>query len=140
MISSLTERDPHQMDTWKFKSIQEWVVPTRVQEVQSFLGFASFYRPFMKGFSVIAQPLITLTRTDATFEWTTIAQKMFDLLKQAFTTALLLLHPEPTKPFQFETDASDFSIGAILSQPDEIGVLHPVAYYSHKFTAPVPHI
>jgi hypothetical protein len=44
--------------------------------------------------------------------------------------------PDPTKPSHVETDGSDFAIGAILSQPDEVGVLHPVAYYSRKFTAP----
>jgi hypothetical protein len=44
--------------------------------------------------------------------------------------------PDPTKAFHVETDASDFAIGAILSQPNEVNVLHPVAYYSCKFTAP----
>ena len=63
----------------------------------------------------MTQPLIALTRKDATFKWTTAAQKAFDLLKQAFTMAPVLLHPDPTKPFQVETDASIFSIGAILS-------------------------
>ena len=96
--------------------------------MQSFLGFANFYRRFIKGFSVIVQPLIALTRKDATFEWTTAAQKAFDMLKQAFTMAPILLHPDPTKPFQVETDASDFAIGAILSQADKVGVLHLVAY------------
>ena len=47
----------------------------------------------------------------------------------------MLLHVNPTKPFQVETDASDFAIGAILSQPDDDGILHLVAYYSRKFTA-----
>ena len=83
---------------------------------------------------MIAEPLIALTRKDATFEWTTTAQKAFDLLKQAFTTTPILLHPDLTKPFQVKMDASDFTIGAILSQPDEVGGLHSVAYYSHKFT------
>ena len=87
------------MVTRKVKTVQEWVVPTQVPDVQSFLRFANFYRRFIKGFSVIAQPLIALTRKDATFEWKTIAQKAFDLLKQAFTTALVLLHPNPTKTF-----------------------------------------
>ena len=54
------------------KTIQEWVVPTQVPDVQSFLRFANFYRRFIKGFSVIAQPLIALTRKDATFEWKTV--------------------------------------------------------------------
>lgn len=46
------------MDTGKVKTIREWVVPTRVREVQSFLGFTKFYRCFIKGFPVIAQSLI----------------------------------------------------------------------------------
>jgi hypothetical protein len=60
----------------------------------------------------------------------------FNLLKQAFTTAPVLLHPDPTKTFHIETDASDFAIGTILSQPDEVGVFYLVSYYSRKFTAP----
>jgi hypothetical protein len=51
-------------------------------------------------------------------------------------TAPVLLHVDPTKPFIVETDVSDFAIGAILSQLDNNGVHHPVAYYSRKFTAP----
>jgi hypothetical protein len=49
------------------------------------------------------------------------------LLKQAFTTTPVLLHLDPTKPFHVELDASDFAIGEIYTQPDEFGVLHPVA-------------
>jgi hypothetical protein len=65
-----------------------------------------------------------------------IAEEAFDVLKQAFMTAPALLHQDLTKPFHVEMDACDFAIGGILSQPDEGGVLHPVAYYSRKFTAP----
>jgi hypothetical protein len=50
--------------------------------------------------------------------------------------ASVLLHVDQTKPFIVETDASYFAISAILSQPDKNGVHHPVAHYSHKFTAP----
>ena len=50
--------------------------------------------------------------------------------------ALVLLHPDPTKSFIVETNASNYAIGIILSQPDNDGVHHPTAYYSRKFTAP----
>ena len=50
-------------------------------------------------------------------------------------TAPILLHPNPTKSFIVETDMSYYVMGAILSQPDNDGVHHPVAYHSHKFTA-----
>jgi hypothetical protein len=94
--------------------------------VQSFLGFPNFYQRFIKGFSVIAQTLIDLTRKDTTFEWTIAAQTTFYLLKQAFMTAPVLLHPYPTKPFHVEMDASDFVIAAILSQQSEVRMLHPL--------------
>jgi hypothetical protein len=81
------------MDSRKVKTIQEWVVLTRVRDLQSFLGFANFYRRFIKGFSMIAEPLIALPHKDITFEWTTTAQTTLDLLKQTFTTTPLLFHP-----------------------------------------------
>ena len=124
------------MDQKKVVAIQEWQPPTRVRDVQSFLGFANFYRRFIKGFSSIAQPLVALTRKDKPFRWTPVEQTAFESLKTAFMSAPILLHPDPTKPFIVETDASDFAIGAILSQSDIDGILHPVAYFSRKFTAP----
>ena len=48
----------------------------------------------------------------------------------------MLVHPNPTRPFQVETDATDFSISAVLSQHDDDGTLHSVAFYSRKFTTP----
>ena len=56
------------------------------------------------------------------------------VLKNAFTSARILLHPNPTKPFIVETDASDFAIDTILSQLNNDGVHHPIAYYLRKFT------
>jgi hypothetical protein len=48
--------------------------------------------------------------------------------------APILTHPDFQKPFFLETDASDFALGAVLSQPDKDGCLHPVAFHSQKFT------
>mgnify|MGYP000532974220 FL=1 len=124
------------MDARKVAAITDWPVPTRLKEVQSFLGFANFYRRFINGFSSLVQPLIILTRKDTPFLWTSAAQRAFDALKAAFLTAPVLVHPDPTRPFQVETDASDFAIGVVLSQPDDEGTLRPVAFYSRKFTAP----
>ena len=123
------------MDPRKVATIHDWPIPTRLKEVQSFLGFANFYRRFIDRFSTIVQPLISLTRKDVPFVWTAATQHAFDALKQAFMSAPVLVHPDPAKPFQVETDASDFALGAILSQLDDDGTLHPVAYYSRKFSA-----
>ena len=117
-------------------AITDWAHPTRLKEVQSFLSFANFYRRFIDGFSSLVQPLIQLTRKDTPFLWTPVAHNVFHALKVAFLSTPVLVHPDPTCPFQVETDASNFSIGAVLSQPDDDGTLHPVTFYSRKFTTP----
>ena len=45
------------MKTDKVKAVKEWKTPTKIKKVESFLGFANFYRQFIKNFSYIARPL-----------------------------------------------------------------------------------
>jgi hypothetical protein len=59
----------------------------------------------------------------------------FDTFKKAFTSPPILIHHDPAKPFIVETDASDFALGAILSQSGIDGLLHPVTFYSQKLTS-----
>ena len=68
-------------------------------------------------------------------EWGPQAEKAFQDLKTAFTTAPILVHPDFAKAFYLETDASDFALGAVLSQMGVDGKLHLVAFYSRKFSA-----
>jgi hypothetical protein len=115
--------------------MQCWAIPSSVKDVQRFLGFANFYRRFIKGYSKITTPLTTLTCKDKPFSWNPTAQAAFDTLKMAFTSAPILIHPDPAKPFIVETDVSNFALGAILSQFGIDGLLHPVAFYSQKLTS-----
>ena len=85
-------------------------------------------------YSRIAAPLTQLTCKEK-LEWGSQAEKAFQDLKTAFTTAQILVHPDFAKAFYLETDASDFALGAILSQMDVDGKLHLVAFYSRKFSA-----
>jgi hypothetical protein len=123
------------MDKSKVETIQCWATPSSVKDVQRFLGFANFYHRFIKGYSKITPPLIALTCKDKPFSWNPTAQAAFDTLKMAFTSTWVLIHPDPVKPFIVETNASDFALGAILSQFGIDGLLHPVAFYSRKLTS-----
>ncbi len=123
------------MDKSKVETIHCWATPSSVKDVERFLGFANLYRRFIKGYSKITTPLTTLTCKDKPFSWNPTAQATFDTLKMAFTSAPILIHPDPAKPFIVETDASDFALGAILSQFGTDGLLHPVAFYSQKLTS-----
>ena len=58
----------------------------------------------------------------------------FTTLKTIFSTAPVLIHADLYETFTLEADASDFALGAILSQIGEDGKLHPVSYYSRKFS------
>lgn len=122
------------MDQKKVQAVTDWTVPKTVRDVQCFLGFANFYRIFIKNYSQIAAPLTRLTSKDK-LEWNIQARQAFEELKLAFTTAPILVHPDFTKAFYLETDASDFALGAVLSQMGNDNKLHPVAFYSRKFSA-----
>jgi len=76
-----------------------------------------------------------LTKKEAGKEWTwnPEAEMAFKELKQRFTTASVLAHFDASKPVIIKTDASDFAIGAVLSQRDEENCLHPMAFHSRKF-------
>lgn len=119
------------MDPKKVQTVLDWPTPKKVKDVQAFLGFANFYRRFIRDFAKQSAPLTRLTRKDTSFVWSEECQLAFDSLKAAFTSADLLRYFDPAKPIIIETDASDFAIAAILSQPSE-DTLHPVAFYSRK--------
>jgi hypothetical protein len=78
------------MDPEKVRAMAEWREPTNVKGVQSFLGFANFYRRFIRDFSKITTPLTKLTRKDIPWEWGNAAQSAFEQLKQAMILQLIL--------------------------------------------------
>ncbi|KAJ3541602.1 hypothetical protein NM688_g6061 [Phlebia brevispora] len=120
-----------EMDKKKVAGVLEWPVPAKVKQVQAFLGFANFYRRFIQDFAKIAKPLTTLTKKDQPWVWGEDQQNAFEALKKAFTSAPILRIPDDVNPFRLATDASDFAIGAMLSQKDPTDQLwHPVAFYS----------
>jgi hypothetical protein len=122
------------MDPKKIQAVIDWSTPKTVRDVQCFLRFANFYQIFIKNYSQVAAPLTWLTCKDK-LEWEPEAQKAFQDLKAIFTTTPILVHPDFSKPFNMETDASDFALGAVLSQEGDGRWFHPVVFYSRKFYA-----
>ena len=118
------------MDPVKTSAIDTWESPKCVKDVQRFLGFANFYRRFIKDFAKLAFPLTALTRKGKEFQWTPIKETAFQAIKEAFSNAPVLLHFDPDKECTVETDASDYVSRAILSQPDHESILCPVAFMS----------
>jgi transposase InsO family protein len=110
-------------DDDKISCIVNWKVPMNVKEVKSFLGFAGYYRRFIRHFSQIAEPLLNIAKTNvkhpkATFgdKWTKDCQDSFEKLKCLLSSTPVLGYADFTVPFILETDASSHGLGAVLSQ------------------------
>jgi len=101
-------------------------------EVQQFLGFFNYYWCFIPKYSEMAEPLMRLTKKDEPFVWESEQQLAFETMITAFTTAPALCHFDHEREVIIETDASDYVSAGVLSQRDDEGVLHPVAYFSKK--------
>ena len=120
-------------DPKKIECIKKWPTPTSVTEIRSFLGLCSYYRRFIEGYSKIAKPWHCLTEKSKKFEWTLECEKAFTSLKHLLITAPMLSHPDFSLPFILDTDASDFAIGAVLSQNIN-GAERVVAYASRTLS------
>ena len=107
-------------DRQKVETLKKIEPVKTLKDVQHFLGFANFYRRFIKDYSKIILPMTNSTSLDK-HEWQStpeIEQAQQHLVK-AFTSAPVLRHFDPGEPAIVETDASDFAIGGILSQRHE---------------------
>jgi transposase InsO family protein len=149
------------VDESRVREIREWPVPTTEMEIQAFLGFTNYYRRFIKNYSKITAPIHDVLAMEATPEARANrakekaslsggqlkalskkrrsrgidigdkARAAVEQLKDAFCHAPVLTHFQPGAPLRVETDASQFAIGAVLSQlvNDE---WHPIAFMSRK--------
>lgn len=98
------------------ESVAKFSVPKTQINIRSFLELAGYYRKFIEGFSRRARPLSDLLKKTVPFKWTEDRTKGFEDLKNALCTAPVLQHLDLNKPFILTTDASDFSVGAVLSE------------------------
>jgi transposase InsO family protein len=120
------------MEEDKVKSITEWPTPKNVKEVQQFLGLANYYRKIIDGYAGVASGLYGLTKKDQKFEWNDAAEKSFQALKDLFSKGTVVATFDYDKPIIMETDASDFALGARLTQPGSDGKYRPVGFWSRK--------
>lgn len=121
-----------EMDPDKVKAIDEWETPRSKTHVMAFAGLTNFYRRFIKNYSSICRPFTRLLRKGVEFDWDDDCKAAFKTLKEAVKTAPILAHFDPRKTIHLETDASDWVYGGVMSQYQDDGQLHPVAFYSKK--------
>ena len=98
------------------KDVLEWPVPKCRKDVERFLGFINYHREFVQGMAGRTAVLYNLTGSRSKWEWTEDHQQAFEDLKQVMTSPPVLGFPNDKDLFVLDTDASDFAIGAELSQ------------------------
>jgi len=93
------------------------------------MELCSYYCRFVKGFSILVKPLYTLTENQTKFVWNEQCEDTFNRLKQTLTSSPILSLPKEKGELVLDTDASNFGIGAVLSQEQD-GVEKIISYCS----------
>jgi hypothetical protein len=103
----------------KVKSVLQWPRPTTKTDIESFLGFINYHRDFIPGMASEAAVLYDLVKSSkpgVPVDWQDEHENAFQLFKEAMVNAPVLGYPRPDDLFILDTDASDYAIGAELSQ------------------------
>ncbi len=129
----MVKPDPESVQT-----VMQWTRPRNKRELQSFLGFANYYREFIRGYSQLVEPVNRLVKKNQDFQWTPEAEESFELTEKKLCSAPVLALPTEEGTFILDTDASDVAISGILLQEQEIDgkiKVRPIAYGSRMLNS-----
>ena len=124
-----------EMQKEKIEEVLNWPASRNIKEVQKFLGLANYYRRFIKDFAKIAAPLHVLVRKEQKQKWEKEQEEAFEKLKAVFTVEPILAILDIDREIRVEVDASDYTIGGVLSTKYEDGKWKPVAFISKSLNA-----
>lgn len=129
LIPGICHQEGIAFDENKVKYLKEWPAPCLVK-LQGFIGFANFYRRFIRNFSSITAPLTALLKgTSKKLTWSPAIDAVFNCLKNAFTIAPIHKHLDPD-----ETELGTILFQCFREKPN----LHPVTFFPYKLS-PVEH-
>lgn len=115
----------------KIEGIKRQQIPKTVKEIQSFLGLSGYYRKFIPNYAKIAKPMTTRLKKDAKINVNDEDyRESFNKLKTLLMSDAILQRPDFEKEFKLTTDASNYALGAVLSQDKG-----PIAFISRTLNA-----
>lgn len=117
----------------KIKAIQNWPIPKNEKELRGFLGTLSYYRRFIRDLAKITRPMSQQLRKGEVLEHTSEFIKSFEICKQILGSSQILQYPDFSQPFILTTDASQYAVGAVLSQ-GPVGKDRPIAFASRTLS------
>ena len=128
-LSQIVSSEGIQTNPKKISAVRDWPTLKNSKQIRSFLGLCSYYRRFLKNFAEKARPLHAPYEKKAKFLWTYECQTAFDSLKIALISSPIHGFPITNSQFILDTDASDKTVGAVLSQSQN-GMRKVIAYRS----------
>ena len=131
-LGHIITRDGNSPDPAKLTAIRKAPKPQTLTELQRFLGLANYYRKSVPNFAKIAHPLTELTKkeSDVRRDWTPECDAAMESLKDHLCSAVILMRPDPNKPFKVQVDWQPNAVAAILSQTDDNGHERPISFVS----------
>ena len=120
-------------DLDRHKDIKTKPKPTNLKELQSFLGFANFFRNFIVNFAEKAFPLTKLLRKTQQWIWSQEQETAYQQLLSDLTNPPVLAHYDPELELEIRVDASDEGLGCVLVQIDKEGKRQLLAAYSRSY-------
>ncbi|KAJ8375109.1 hypothetical protein SKAU_G00056890 [Synaphobranchus kaupii] len=123
-----------QPDASHVTAVSQAPPPTDLIKLRSFLGLTSWYSKFIPDYAAVVEPLRALLRGSDTFTWSPEAQRSFETVKGLIVNSPALSLFNPALPTVVTTDASDYGLGAVLTQMHQDGSERTVAFASRTLT------
>ena len=116
----------------KIQAIKALERPQTVTEVRRLIGMVQYYRDLWPKRSHILQPFTEVSsgKKGKRIQWTPELESAFKAVKKMVCQETLLNYPDWSKPFDIHTDASDYQLGAVISQDKK-----PIAFFSRKLNS-----
>lgn len=118
-LGKIVSGDGVKVNPENVEAVKKWSTPKNKKDVESFLGFMNYHREHIPGFAKLALPLHEIARPREPFKWQEEQGAAFESLKQSLVNAVVLNYPNSNDRYVLDTDASDGTIGAELSQIQE---------------------
>ncbi|MEL7309029.1 MAG: reverse transcriptase family protein, partial [Pseudomonadota bacterium] len=135
-LGHVIDKNGVRTDPTKISKIKEWPIPKTAKEMKTFISLCSYYRKFVNNFAEIVRPLELLCQDKSSIKSLVmgdIHKKAWSQLKESLCTSPILSFPQKEGIFILDTDASQDSIGAVLSQMQN-GQEKVISYASHALS------
>jgi hypothetical protein len=130
LLEHIVSADGVKIDPKRVEAIKNLSLPISKKDIQSFLGTINFIRRFIVNFAKLTKHVTAMLRKDSKVKWTEEVKHSFNAIKEAITTALVLISPDFAKVFYIFSFASRDTIATILLQKNADDQEKPVSFFS----------